>query len=44
MRYEIGDAALNPEFSLQADLGADLTTEHFFVTVALFRNRIDNYI
>lgn len=44
LRYEIGSSALNPEFSLQADLGADWTTKHFFFTVALFRNKIDNYI
>ena len=44
LRYEIGDSSLNPEFSLQGDLGADLTTRHFFLTVALFRNSIENYI
>ncbi len=44
LRYEIGDNSLNPEFSLQGDLGIDLTTEHFFFTAAFFRNSIENYI
>ena len=44
VRYEVGNNDLNPEFSLQGDLGMDWTTEHFFFTVAAFRNKIDNYI
>jgi len=44
LRYEIGSNALNPEFSLQGDFGADWTTDHFFISAALFRNTIDNYI
>ena len=44
LRYEIGDSSLSPEFSLQGDLGADLATRHFFLTVALFRNSIENFI
>lgn len=44
VRYEKGNNALMPEFSLQGDLGADFTTEHFSLTAALFCNRIDNYI
>ena len=44
LRYEIGDNSLNPEFSLQGDLGLDWTTEHFFISAAFFRNRIKNYI
>lgn len=44
VRYEVGNNDLNPEFSLQGDLGMDWTTKHFFFTVAAFRNKIDNYI
>ena len=44
VRYERGNSALKPEYSLQGDLGADLSTEHLSLTVALFCNRIDNYI
>ena len=44
VRYERGDSRLQPEFSLQADLGADLSLEHLAVSAALFCNKIDNYI
>ena len=44
VRYERGDNQLQPEFSLQADLGADLNLEHVALSAAVFCNRIDNYI
>lgn len=44
VRYERGDSRLQPEFSLQGDLGADLSFEHLAVSAALFCNKIDNYI
>lgn len=44
IRYEKGNNALNPEFSLQGDLGADLQLTRLSLTAALFCNRIDNYI
>lgn len=44
VRYEQGNNALKPEFSLQGDLGADFATEHLSLSGALFCNRIDNYI
>jgi len=43
LRYEIGNASLKPEFSWQADLGADYTSKNFSVQMALFANRISNY-
>ena len=44
LRYEIGNAELNPEFSWQADLGLDFTSQYISAQVALFANRIENYI
>ena len=44
VRYERGNNRLDPEFSLQGDLGADLQLQHVSLTAALFCNRIDNYI
>jgi iron complex outermembrane receptor protein len=44
VRYEKGNKRLDPEFSLQGDLGADLQLQHVSLTAALFCNRIDNYI
>ncbi len=43
-RYEIGNRDLDPEFSWQADLGADFSSEYFSAQVSLFANRISNYI
>lgn len=43
-RYEIGNRDLDPEFSWQADLGADYSSRYFSAQVALFANRISNYI
>ena len=44
LRYEVGNRDLKPEFSLQFDLGAELTTSWLDAQLALFSNRIDNYI
>ena len=44
VRYERGNTGLEPEFSLQGDLGADVSLEHLALSAALFCNRIDNYI
>ena len=43
-RYEIGNRDLKAEYSLQADLGVDFTSEYVSAQLALFANRIDNYI
>jgi len=44
LRYEIGNADLKPEYSWQADLGLDFTSRYVSAQVALFANRIENYI
>ncbi|MBQ3731887.1 MAG: TonB-dependent receptor [Muribaculaceae bacterium] len=44
LRYEVGNHDLKPEFSLQFDLGAELTTSWLDAQLSLFSNRIDNYI
>lgn len=44
VRYEIGDQQLKSEYSLQADLGLDFTSRYVSAQLALFANRIDNYI
>ena len=44
LRYEIGNPDLKPEYSWQADLGLDLSSDYISVQVALFANRIENYI
>ena len=44
LRYELGNEALKAEYSLQADLGLDFTSRYVSAQVALFANRIDNYI
>ena len=43
-RYEIGNGQLKAEYSLQADLGLDFTSQYVSAQLALFANRIDNYI
>ncbi|MCR4860150.1 MAG: TonB-dependent receptor [Bacteroidales bacterium] len=43
-RYETGNAGLEPEYSLQGDLGLDYENRHFSARLALFANRIRNYI
>lgn len=43
-RYERGDNSLDPEHSLQLDLGLDISIPQLSVSFALFANRIYNYI
>ena len=43
-RYEIGNQNLKAEYSLQADLGLDFNSDYVSAQLALFANRIDNYI
>ncbi len=43
-RYEVGNEQLKSEYSLQADLGLDFTSRYVSAQLALFANRIDNYI
>ena len=44
LRYELGNQQLKAEYSLQADLGVDFTSHYVSAQLALFANRIDNYI
>ena len=44
LRYELGNQQLKAEYSLQADLGLDFTSHFVSAQLALFANRIDNYI
>ena len=44
LRYEIGNPDLKPEYSWQADLGLDFTSQYVSAQVALFANRIEHYI
>ena len=44
IRYELGDRQLKAEYSLQADLGLDFNSSYVSAQLALFANRIDNYI
>ena len=44
IRYELGCQQLKAEYSLQADLGVDFTSPYVSAQLALFTNRIDNYI
>ena len=44
LRYEIGNQNLKAEYSLQADLGVDFTSRYLSAQLALFANRINNYI
>ena len=44
VRYELGNQQLKAEYSLQADLGVDFTSRYVSAQLALFANRIDNYI
>ncbi|MBQ7467911.1 MAG: TonB-dependent receptor [Bacteroidales bacterium] len=43
-RFEIGNKDLDPEYSLQADLGLDYSSRYVSVRASLFTSRIDNYI
>ncbi len=44
IRYELGSQNLKAEYSLQGDLGLDFTSRYVSAQVALFANRINNYI
>ena len=44
IRYELGNQQLKAEYSLQADLGLDFNSRYVSAQLALFANRIDNYI
>ena len=44
LRYEIGNPDLKAEYSMQADLGLEFTSQYVSAQLALFANRIDNYI
>ena len=44
VRYELGNPHLKAEYSWQADLGVDFISRYVSAQVALFANRIDNYI
>ena len=44
IRYELGNQDLKAEYSLQADLGLDFTSRYVSAQLALFANRINNYI
>lgn len=44
IRYELGDAGLKPEYSLQFDLGADFTNRYVSVQLNMFASHVDNYI
>ncbi|MBR2206208.1 MAG: TonB-dependent receptor [Prevotella sp.] len=44
LRYELGNQQLKAEYSLQADLGLDFTSRFVSAQLALFANRINNYI
>jgi len=44
IRYEEGNRQLKAEYSLQADLGLDFSSRYVSAQLALFANRIDNYI
>ncbi len=44
LRYEIGDPDLNPETSLQFDLGIGHNADHVTAELDLFHNQINDYI
>lgn len=44
VRYEIGNPNLKAEYSWQADLGLDFESKYVSAQVALFANRMENYI
>ena len=44
VRYEQGNARLDAEYSWQADLGVDFESHYVSAQLALFANRIENYI
>lgn len=44
LRYERGDSNLKPEYSFQADLGLDYANSWMSLQLALFFNRVSNFI
>ncbi|MBP3774830.1 MAG: TonB-dependent receptor [Bacteroidaceae bacterium] len=44
LRYEIGNSDLKSEYSWQADLGVDFTSQYVSAQIACFANHIENYI
>lgn len=42
--YHIGNTQFKPEFSLQEDIGADLSLKTLTISIDLFNNDIQNYI
>ncbi len=44
IRYEIGNADLKPETSLQFDAGLNVNTDHVTLDISVFRNGIRQYI
>ena len=44
IRYEIGNANLNPETSLQVDAGTTINTNHITLDISAFHNSIQQYI
>lgn len=44
VQYELGNKALDPEYSWQLDAGFDYTSPVLTVQLSLFANRIDNFI
>ena len=44
IRYELGSQQLKAEYSLQADLGLDFTSQYVSAQLSLFVNHINNYI
>ncbi len=44
LRYELGNKDLQPEFSLQGDIGLDYSSRFLSVQASLFASRIDHYI
>ena len=44
LRYELGNPNLKAEYSWQADAGLDFSSKYVSAQVAVFANRIENYI
>ncbi len=44
LRYEIGNARLKPESSIQTDVQLMLNWSHFSLTSSLFQNNVNNFI
>ena len=44
LRYEVGNQNLKPEYSWQGDIGLDFSSKYVSGQLAIFANRINNYI